>query len=556
MSADLRLQLERVYHWEKNHPDRIQFTQPVGGGVVKEMTWKQVVDQARRMAAYLRAQDFPEKSHIAIFSKNTAYWIIADLAIWMAGHVSIPLYPTLAPDTIKYILEHSESKMVFVGKLDGFEGMKAGLPDDLPKVAMPLSPKTDYKHWDEILKENEPISDSPTRDSEDMATMVYTSGSTGRPKGVMVSFKAMAASAQGVGSLLQIHEGDRMLSYLPLAHVLERMLVETHSLIYGFKVFFAESLTTFVEDLRRASPTLFVSVPRLWLKFQLGVFKNMPAKKLAFLLKIPILSGIVRKKVLTKLGLQNVRFAGSGSAPIPPELIQWYNDLGLELLEAYGMSENFAFSHCSKPGMARVGFVGNVYPGVEHKISEEGEILVKSPATMMGYYKLPDKSAESFTEDGFLKTGDRGEIDEKGRLKITGRVKELFKTSKGKYVAPAPIENKLLVSPLLEAACVAGSGHPQPHAVVMLAEDLRPKQKDASARIGWEKELVAHLDAVNAKLDHHEQMQFIAIVNDVWSIEDGFLTPTMKIKRNVVEETYKPHLETWYGKKAKVIWMD
>lgn len=556
MSEKLRLQLEQVYHWEKNHPDRVQFTQPMGNGVVKEITWKQAVDEARRMAAYLRAQDFPEKSHIAIFSKNSAYWIIADLAIWMAGHVSIPLYPILAPDTIKYILEHSESKLVFVGKLDGFDDMKSGLPDDLPKVAMPLSPKTDYKHWDEIIKEHEPITDNPTRDGEEMATIVYTSGSTGRPKGVMISFNGMAISAQGVGTRLQISENDRMLSYLPLAHVLERMLVETHSLICGFQVFFAESLNTFVEDLRRASPTLFVSVPRLWLKFQLGVFKKTSAKKLATMLKIPIIRGIARKKVLTGLGLQNVRFAGSGSAPIPPELIQWYRDLGLELLEGYGMSENFAFSHCSKPGMARVGYVGNVYPGVEHKISDEGEILIKSPSNMMGYYKLPDKTAECFTEDGFLKTGDRGELDDQGRLKITGRVKELFKTSKGKYVAPAPIENKLLVHPLLESACVAGSGHPQPHAVVMLAEEHRPKQGDSSARIGWEKELIAHLDEVNSTLDHHEQMQFIAVVNDEWKIENGFLTPTMKIKRNVLEETYAPHLDAWYEKKSKVIWMD
>jgi len=543
--------LERAYHWERTTPDEVYLVQPMGGGVVRELTWKQALDEARRIAAYLKSLELPERSHVALFSKNSAWWILADLAIQMAGHVTIPLYPTLAPETIEQILAHSESKLIFVGKLDGYEAMAPGIPADLPRVGMPLAPDlpADVPTWDDLLAKHEPLPGEPARSPDELATIVYTSGSTGAPKGVMISFGTMFTAAKGVSDYLELSPDDRMLSYLPLAHVMERWLVECCSLTVGMKLYFAESLDTFVEDLRRASPTLFLSVPRLWLKFQQGVLAKMPAKKLRRLLRIPILSRIVRKKILRGLGLENVRFAGSGSAPIPPELIGWYRDLGLELLEGYGMSENFAYSHCSRPGAARVGYVGNPYPDVEHRISEEGEVLVKSAGNMMGYYKEPELTEAAFTEDGFLKTGDRGEIDEQGRLRITGRVKELFKTSKGKYVAPAPIENALVTHDVVEQACVTGSGYPQPHAVCMLGEGAAGMaQEDLTAAIA------AHVEAVNARLDHHEKLAFVAVTRDSWQIENGFLTPTMKMKRNVIEDTYGPLADGWYGAKTTVVW--
>jgi long-subunit acyl-CoA synthetase (AMP-forming) len=297
---------------------------------------------------------------------------------------------------------------------------------------------------------------------------------------------------------------------------------------------------------------LFISVPRLWLKFQLGVFKKMPPDRLRFLLKIPIVNNIIRKKILTGLGLENVRFAGSGSAPIPGELIQWYQDLGLQLLEGYGMSENFSYSHISMPGKTRVGYVGNPYPGVECKLSHEGEILVKSPGTMIGYFKADD--TEWLTEDGFLKTGDRGEIDDDGRLKITGRVKELFKTSKGKYIAPAPIENIINNDEHIEMSCVSGSGFPSPFAVVLLAEDLQGKVGDETVKAEVEAALVSLLNKVNAAVEHHEQLGFIAVSSKPWTIEEGFLTPTMKIKRAALEDEFGPLLDDWYAAKKKVIW--
>lgn len=551
-SADA-VPLHAAYHWEKTRPDDSWLTQPTGGGAVREFTWKQALDEARRMAAHLRSLDLPPNSHVALFSKNSAWWIITDLAIWMAGHVSIPLYPTLTPETIKQILQHSDSKLIFIGKLDGFEAMEPGIPEDLPRIRTPLSPETRGDRWEDIVAKTEPLADSPQRDPDELATIIYTSGSTGVPKGVMHSFGHMGASAQGIIRQLDIHERDRMLSYLPLAHAFERWIVETVTLFAGFQVFFAESLDTFVHDLKRARPTLFISVPRLWQKFQSGVFQKMPPGRLQLLLKIPIVNGIIRNKVLSGLGLDQVRFAGSGSAPIPAPLIQWYRDLGLELLEGYGMTENFSYSHCNRPGQVRVGYVGQAYDEVECKLSDEGEILVKSPGDMLGYYKAEDLSKEAFDEDGFLKTGDRGEIDSLGRLRITGRVKELFKTSKGKYVAPAPIENKLMTHEVVEMACVSGNGQPSPFGIVMLSEGARkglPANKQELAA-----SLEQHVKQVNATLDHHEHLAFLVVVSEEWQIENGFLTPTMKLKRAKVDEVYGPHVDDWYAERKPIIWV-
>ena len=551
---DVKLPLEQVYRWEKAKADDIYLTQPMGNGVVQEYTWNRAVGEARRMATYLKSLGLPPGSKIALLSKNCAHWIMTDMAIWMAGHVTVPLYPTLNADTVSYILEHSEAKLLFVGKLDDWEDMKPGVPEDMPCISYPLSPPNDYQTWDNIVAENAPMQDDTVRDADEMATIVYTSGSTGRPKGVVITFGAMGVAASGAAQALEMYPSDRMLSYLPLAHVFERYVVEQGSIHAGFQVFFADALDTFLEDLQRARPTIFVSVPRLWSKFQLGIFKKMPPQKLDKLLKIPLLNKVIKKKVLTGLGLEHCRFAGSGSAPLSEDIINWYRNLGLELLEGYGMSENFAYSHFSYPGRSRVGYVGEPLPGVEHRISEIGEIEVKSPAGMAGYYKNEEKTKETYTEDGFLMTGDKGEIDEMNRLKITGRIKEIFKTSKGKYVAPAPIENKIISHDAIEVVCVAGAECPQPHALINLSEEAFPKRDDPEFRKEIEEGFTKLMSDVNATVDPHEALQFMVVVKDPWTIDNDFLTPTMKIKRDVIEGVYKDKIDGWYGSKQKVIW--
>ena len=554
------LVLQRVYRWGSERGSAVYMTQPMGGGATRDYTWARTVDEARRMARHLQSLGFPKGATIAIVSKNCAHFILAELAIWMAGYVSVAIYPTVNTKTIRYILEHSEAKLLFVGKLDTWDQeLKQGVPEGLPCISFPLSPKTSFPTWDDLIAKTEPIEGNPTREPDDRALMLYTSGSTGQPKGVVHTFRTITCSVKGGQAALHLQPTDRVLSYLPLAHVFERLVVESISLYLGFRIFFAESLETFVQDVQRARPTVFHSVPRLWLKFQQGVLKKMPQKKLNTLLRIPILSGVIKKKILTGLGLDQCRLAVSGSAPIAPELIQWYRDLGLELLEGYAMSENFAYSHVSMPGRARVGYVGNTMPGVECKISPEGEVLIKSPGNMIGYHKEPELTKAAFTDDGFLKTGDRGEIDSEGRLKITGRVKELFKTSKGKYVAPVPIENLINAHTHIEMSCVMGSGQPQPFALIMLSETLRKQLKgasDGSLRGEIEGAINDLVSRVNKEVEEWEQLQCAVIVKDEWAIENGFLTPTMKLKRDVVEKAYSGNIDTWYSKRKTVIWHD
>jgi len=364
----------------------------------------------------------------------------------------------------------------------------------------------------------------------------------------------MARAAEGLQGTISSTPADRMVSYLPLSHVFERLVVEINSLASGFPVFFADSIETFVADIKRARPTLFVSVPRLWQKFQEGVLKSLPQRKLSLLLRIPLVSRVTKKKVLRGLGLDQARLACSASAPIPASIIKWYRDLGLELLEGYGMTENFCYSHLNRPGQTRLGYVGHPYPGVETKIGDDGEILIKSPGNMMGYYKEPTLSGAAFTHDGYLRTGDLGEIDDQGRLRVTGRTKELFKTSKGKYITPAVIENQLLNHPDVEQVCVCGSGFPQPYALISPTRAVRDRIHDRARRAEVEASLVEHLKEVNSKLGHHELVQFFAVVKDRWTIENGFLTPTLKVKRPVVEAAYDSSGGEWHKSGETIIW--
>src|SRR5215211_6614948 len=548
------LPIESVLRWAATRPDRIFLTQPLGGGRLDEFSWARVLDEARRMAAHLRSLDFPPRSQIAILSKNCAHFFIADLAIWMAGHVSVGIYPTLSGSAVRYILDHSESKLLFVGKLDAWDEQKGSIPPELPCIAFPLAPPTAYRKWTDVIANTAPIDGDVTRAADDLAVIMYTSGSTGNPKGVMHSFRTMTTSAKGFVLQYDIRESDRQLSYLPLAHTFERACVETVGFLSGARIFFAESLNTFVEDVKRARPTLFISVPRLWVKFQQGVFTKLPPQRLDRLLKIPVLSSLVKRKILTGLGLDQARVAGSGSAPLPEEVLRWYQRIGLNLVEGYGMSENFSYSHQTLAGQVRPGYVGTPAPGVEVRFSSEGEIQVKSPATMLGYFRNPEATAEAFTPDGFLRTGDRGEIDKLGRLKLTGRVKDLFKTAKGKYVAPVPIENLLNGDRHVELSCVAGHGEVAPHAVVMLAEEISQALSGSEKRKSVEEALDALLRRVNATLEQHERLAFIAVATNRWTIENGLLTPTMKIRRAAIEATYAKQAPQWYAAKRSVVW--
>ena len=560
--AQSKLILDYVYGHEATRPQHLWLTQPTGGGAVADFTWQQTLDQARRIAAYLRAHNFEPGARIAILSKNCAHFFIAELGIWMAGCTTVAIFPTETAETVRFVLEHSGASALFIGKLDTWEHQAAAVPAELPCVSFPLAPESAKKRgeaWDTVLARTAPLTGQPARAPDDIAILMYTSGSTGQPKGVMHRFDRITRCGEGMLASIREAIGPdeeiRILSYLPLAHVFERSWVECTSIVEGRgHVFFAETLETFVADLQRARPTVFISVPRLWLKFQQGVFHKMPEKKLEFLLSLPIIGGIIAGKVLRGLGLDSVKHAGSGSAPIPAGLIAWYRKLGLNLVEGYGMTEDFAYSNISSIRLNAPGYVGSPLPGVEVRISDEGEVLLKSPGQMQGYYKQPELTAESFTDDGFFRTGDLGEVRSDGMLKLTGRKKELFKTGKGKYIAPAPIENRINACPLIELSMVSGVGQQAAYATVVLAEEQRPKAGDAAGRAELTAQLAALLHEVNTGLADYEQLRMIVVASEPWTIDNGCLTPTMKIKRARIEANVAASVERWYGQPGPVIW--
>ena len=279
----------------------------------------------------------------------------------------------------------------------------------------------------------------------------------------------------------------------------------------------------------------------------------MPPKKLNKLLKIPFLNKVIKKKVLGAMGLDQCRIALSGAAALSPDIITWFKKLDLEILEVYGMTENLAWSHTTEEGDQKIGWVGTPNDGVECRIGEGGEIMVRSLGNMKGYYKQPEKTAEDLTEDGWLHTGDVGEIDEKGRLRITGRVKEIFKTEKGKYVAPAPIENRLSTQPGLELSCVIGQGMGQPIALLNITPEEQVKLSKASEKEHFTKELEALLARVNNELDPHERMTTLVVCKDAWTVENNLITPTLKLKRNEIEKRYADDIPKW-AKTKGVVW--
>lgn len=553
--------LEGLLHWEHAQPDAVFMSQPHAEGVTS-YTWKETASQVRRIAAYLESLSFPKGSRIALLGKNSAHWMMADLAIWMAGHVSVPVYPSLNPQTFSYILKHSQSKLVFLGQVDNWVSMQEGLNPDALLVELPGAPLFDSLRsnsaqarpsWDSLIAATPPMQDVDTRTEDELASIVYTSGTTGVPKGVMLGFKSFQVSSQAYSQVAPVSLDDRMLSYLPLAHVFEGAVVFATALRHGCQIFFIESLATFNRDIKQARPTIFHCVPRLWVKFQQSVFQTVSESDLQAQLQNPDTAASSKSAVLESLGLDQVKFAVSGSAPLPTRLLQWYWDLGLQLLEGYGMSEDFSYSHFSRPHAKRIGYVGQPLAGVQRRIDSNGEVLIQSPARMQGYYLEPEKTKESFTEDGFFRTGDMGDIDPEGRLRITGRIKELFKTSKGKYVAPAPIENKLMMNPGIEVACVVGAGQPQAIGLLMLNAEALQKMSQ-SDKDNLTLALCQLRQAVNNTLDPHEKLDCLVVVNQQWTIANGFLTPTMKIRRNMIEERYSNQIEAWVACGEPVVW--
>jgi long-chain acyl-CoA synthetase len=550
--TDNDLPLERIYHWEKARAGRLFLSQP-GGGKTRCWTWAQAIGETRRMAAWMKAQNWEPGSRVAILSKNCAWWIMADIATWMAGHVSVPVYPSLRAETVRQILEHSDATACFVGATDEEEAPAYGIPAGVTRIAFPTARERGDAEWDSVIRDVPPLRESPTRDPGDLATIIYTSGTTGEPKGVMHRFAALSHVVTPIARLIRVTPGDRLFSYLPLAHIVERSGTEMLAICSGAPIAFTEGLETFAADLHSARPTIFLSVPRLLFKFQQGVFTKIPREKLHVLLGTPVLNRYIKRRILKQLGLDSARFAACGGAPLPPDLMLWFRSLGLELAEGYGMTE-ILVTHLGVPGSVRPGCVGAALPGVETRFDTGGELLVRSPTNMLGYYRDPRATAQSFTEDGFFRTGDIASMDDDGQLRIVGRLKDQFKTSKGKYVVPAPIERELAAHPAVEACCLLGASLPSPFAVVVLTPESQEGCAGEEARAALERSLLLHMQVVNGRRDHHERLAFIAVVEGPWTIANSMLTPTLKIRRAALEARYQRLVEHWEAQNRPILW--
>lgn len=551
------LPLGRAYHWEKARANEPYLVQPSADGSVRSWTWQQTMDEARRIATFLRARGWEPGSRIATLARNSAWWMIAELGAWMAGLVTVPLYPSLRAESIHALLQHADVRACFLGAMDDREAMQQGIPMGILRIAMPnASPEVLRgcdRRWDEILADCVPLAESPVRAADELATIIYTSGTTGQPKGVMHRFSVFPHMGDGIAKLVNMDAGERFISYLPLAHIAERGVIEATSLHIGCPIYFTAGQESFLADLKRARPTLFFSVPRLYLRFRQGVLEKVPQRKLDRLLRIPIVRGIVKRKILRQLGLDSVRFAASGAAPLPAEVLAWYRNLGLGLVEGYGLTET-AITHAPRPEDFRMGYVGPALPEVEVRIGPDEEVQMRSPMNMIGYYRNEEMTQACFTPDGFFRTGDKGELASDGQLKIVGRIKEQFKTSKGKYVSPVPIEKRFSIHPALEATCVMGSGRPHPFAISVLSPEARKQCEVGGLNGALRSSLEQLLTQINSELDPHERLQFLALVDGPWDVPSGLITPTLKLKRDLLEQRYASRIDGWIAQQKPILW--
>ncbi|HCM2154328.1 TPA: AMP-binding protein [Vibrio parahaemolyticus] len=541
---------EMILKWAAERPNEVYLKQIINRQFV-EFTYAEVADQALKLVSALRGLGIQPGDKVALVSKNCAEWFICDLAMMLGDYVSVPIFPTAGADTIEYCVTHSESKALIGGKLDDPAATQQVI-DAMPElisIALPYdsAPQCQYQ-FNALIEDAVPSEERPQHYDDKLMSLVYTSGTSGLPKGAMLTYGAFSWSVQQLINHIGIQANDRLFSYLPLAHITERVYIFGSSIMGGVPTAFPESLDTFIEDVKMHRPTLFISVPRLWTLFQPRIQDKLPQKKLNFLLKIPFVNSLIKKKLAEGLGLDQARVLGCGSAPVSPALLDWYHSVGLNITEAWGMTESFAYSTINYPFRAdKIGTVGNAGPGIELKIADDSEIMVRGKGLFSGYYKNDIATQESFDSDGWLHTGDIGAIDKDGYLTIQGRKKDTFKTAKGKFVSPVPIEKKLFEYSRVEMMCLIGLGLPGP-ILLVVPHDFPHFDKERYARTT--RKVIARM---NQELASHEQIKGVLMIKEPWSIENGVLTPTLKIKRHVLEQKYHELGHNW-PKDELVLW--
>lgn len=547
-----QLLCQQLLEIEKKAPNRVYLRQPQDGKW-RELTWAEVLRQAKQVAALLIQSGLQPGDRVSIFSKNCAEWIIVDYGITLAGMVNVPLFPNQNKQTIDFILDHAEVKLVFVGKLDAHLRTRGYIADNIKTINMGyhLDLSTTYT-WDDVMKMS-PITEVATPSPEDIYTIIYSSGTTGEPKGVVFTHQAVAdyliILLDDMHRLVRSTSGHHLISYLPLAHVYERTSVQLASLVLECDVSFVESLEKFSKNLQEVQPTLFTAVPRIWGVFKQRIEQQLAKKKIGWLLNVPGLAYFMKRKIKKQLGLARCCLCVSGAAHLPVAVVDFFKKLGISIQEGSGQTEDFGYTSLSLRREIKPGFVGRARSGVKIKQSDSGELLVDSPCLMKEYYKEEALTRQAFTEDGWLKTGDLVEIDEKNRIKILGRISENFKNQKGEFVAPSAIEDLFSTSDLIEYCCLIGKMLPSNILLVNLAI---PSKEVASSEMQDNLRKLQH--SVNRKLKNHEKISHILVVKNPWTIANFCLTPTMKIRRKTIESTYQEAIQNAVAQPVGVVW--
>jgi len=546
------------YKWEKKLKDKPFLRQPFGDKW-EEYTWGETGQMARKLATGLKTLGLPPKSHIGLMSKNCREWIIADLAIYMAGYISVPFFPTLNSEELQSLLHFGDVSALFMGKVNAWDEIKKGIPEDMPLIAFPhykdCSEITEGHKWFDFINKFEPQREDFYPDRSDVWTIIFTSGTTGTPKGVVLDYqtneKTECLTTPEYNPLRVDFNGkNSFFSYLPLNHIAERIVVEFTCFRYGGNISFTESVEKFAQNLGSVQPTVFFGVPRIYTKFQMGILSKFPQEKLNKLLSIPVVSSLLKMVLKKKLGLSKAKAIVTGAAPMQESQRVWYRNLGVKITNGYGMTENCAI--CTQlPGEItdKPGSVGKAQPEVDIKVdSETGEILMRGPYVMKGYYNDPETTNNTI-KNGWLYTGDRGRIDDEGNLYITGRVKDAFKTTTGEFVEPGKIEALFGDVTEFEQICVVGFGIASPILLAVSSEGANSIDNDT-----LKQQLSNKMKSVNKDLASHRKISTIVIMKEAWTPENGLCTPTLKIKRVKINEKFMSKYNQWHENIEAVIW--